>query len=130
MFRLKIGLGLVGSVILILSSAAHTLLGWKQLDSELARTNVPADLALGLKFGWQFGGIAMLTFGLITIFHFVDKLRGGGGYRLTVALVAAMYVCFGAWAFMTSGFNPFFFIFIVPGVLFAIALTATSERPR
>jgi len=43
-------------------------------------------------------------------------------------LIATLYVAFGAWA-LASGMDPFFLIFIVPGlILFAAARPTASER--
>lgn len=49
-------LGLIGGAILILSSGAHSILGWRAMSGELAKTNAPAELVTGLKVGWMVGG--------------------------------------------------------------------------
>lgn len=113
-------LGLLAGAILALSSAAHSVLGWKQMQSSLAATNAPADLVQGLRIGWLFGGVAILTFGCIALAVFSNRLRGRTAPLLPTALIALSYLWFGAWALVTSG-NPFFYIFIVPGAMLAIA---------
>jgi hypothetical protein len=59
MSRLRAILGLVAGVMVLLSGAAHSLLGWKALHAELATAGVPPILELNLKIGWHFGGAAM-----------------------------------------------------------------------
>ena len=113
-------LGLLAGAVLALSSAAHSVLGWKQMQSSLAATNAPADLVQGLRIGWLFGGVAILTFGCIALAVFASRLRGRAVSLLPTALVALAYLWFGAWALVTSG-NPFFYIFIVPGAMLAVA---------
>ncbi len=113
-------LGLLAGAILVLSSAAHSVLGWKQMQGGLAAANVPPDLIEGVRVGWLFGGVAILTFGCIAIAIFANVLRGRVVSLVPTALIALAYMWFGAWALVTSG-NPFFYIFIVPGFMLAIA---------
>lgn len=117
-------LGLLAGAILVLSSAAHSVLGWKQMQGSLAAVNAPADLVQGLEIGWLFGGVAILTFGCIALSVFANRLRGRAVSLLPTGLVALAYLWFGAWALVTSG-NPFFYIFIVPGVMLALASIPT-----
>ena len=113
-------LGLLAGAILVLSSAAHSVLGWKRMQGSLAAVNAPADLVKGLEIGWLFGGVAILTFGCIALAVFASLLRGRLVSLLPTALIALAYLWFGAWALVTSG-DPFFYIFIVPGAMLAIA---------
>lgn len=113
-------LGLLAGAILVLSSAAHSLLGWKQMQKSLAAVNAPADLVQGLRIGWLFGGVAILTFGCIALAVFAARLRGGAASLLPTGIIALAYLAFGIWALVTSG-NPFFYIFIVPGAMLAVA---------
>lgn len=109
-------LGIIAAVILILSSAAHSLMGWKALAAQLAQANAPADLIGGLRIGWHFGGACMLTLGIIVLTIFIRRMPAMPAFATGV-----LYVVFGAWALAVSDFNPFFAIFIVPGVLLLIA---------
>lgn len=117
-------LGLVAAIILILSSGAHSILGWKALSAQLAVTTASADLVRGLMIGWEFGGAAMLTFGIIAATIFVRRLRGEAMSAMPAAITAVFYILFGAWALFTSG-DPFFLIMLIPGVLL---LTAAWPR--
>jgi hypothetical protein len=42
---------------------------------------------------------------------------------LPTALVAVSHLGFGAWALYASNFDPFFFVFVIPGALLAIAVS-------
>lgn len=121
MTRTRSVLGVIAGALLILSSGAHSLLGWEALRAQLAATNAPADLVQGLKMGWLFGGVAMLAFGIMVLAIFVKRLRGDAVSALPGAVIAVAYLAFGAWALVASNFDPFFFVFIVPGVLLALA---------
>ena len=125
MARWRSVLGLLAGIILILSSAAHSLLGGEAVRSQLAAAHVPSDLALGLRVSWHLGGMATLTFGVIVISLFVRRMRGESVSALPALIIAGGEIAFGTWALLTSNFDPFFLIFIVPGLLLAVA----SARP-
>lgn len=127
MTRARAVAGLVAGVMMVLSSAAHSLVGWSQVRAPLDAAQVPPDRILGLGIGWHFGGAAMLTFGAIVIAAFVNVFRGRPASLATPFLIAVVYIAFGAWALLVSG-DPFFFIFIVPGVLLAIGASARVPR--
>ena len=121
MARARAVLGLIAGAILILSSAGHSILGWKELSGSLTAAHVPTELVLGLQVGWQFGGVAMLALGVILLALFARRWRGEPVSLLPAATVAVAYLGFGAWALLASNFDPFFLVFIVPGVLLALA---------
>jgi hypothetical protein len=125
MSRPRVILGIFVGVVLIASSAAHSLLGWPQLAAELARYNPPADLVAGLRIGWQFAGVAMFAFGIIVIHTFASYLRGRAASLRPPQIISLAYLSFGLWALAVSRFNPFFFVFIIPG----LTLVATSWWP-
>jgi TRAP-type C4-dicarboxylate transport system permease small subunit len=116
----RAAVGLVASLILILSSGAHAILGWKALSAQLAATTAPADLVRGLRIGWQFGGFAMLAFGIIAATIFLRRLRGEAASTLPTIVIGVCYVLFGAWALFVSR-DPFFLIMLVPGALLLVA---------
>jgi hypothetical protein len=109
-------LGIIASVILLISSVMHTFMGWPAMESELKKSNVAGDVVTGLKIGWQFGGVAILLFGIIAMSTFVRRTDTRAAFLIGVA-----YTLFGVWALVMSAFNPFFAIFIVPGLLLTIA---------
>jgi hypothetical protein len=120
MARLRNVLGLIASLILFLSAGAHSFLGWKSLRPRIEAFGVPADLVTGLRIGWQFGGAAMLVFGIICGVIFVHRLRGDFVPSLPAMVIGVVYALYGVWALNLSG-EGFFAIFIVPGVLLVLA---------
>jgi len=128
MTRLRTFLGLAAGAILVASSAAHSLLGWPRLRGELAASDTPTDLVTGLAIGWHFAGVAMLAFGCIVLWLFVDRLRGRAADLGPALLIALVYVGFGIWALVVSGVDPFFLIFIVPGLMLLAASWGPSAR--
>jgi hypothetical protein len=124
--RIRAVLGLVGGVMLVASSGAHSLLGWPQLEKSLLQQNVAADLVQGLEIGWHFGGVSMLVFGVIAIWLFSEVLRGRDTSLRAPLLTGLAFVAFGCWALGVSDINPFFIVFIVPGLLLLAASWRTA----
>lgn len=114
-------LGLVAGAFLILSAGAHSILGWKAMSEQLAQTNAPPDLVQGLRMGWLFGGPVMIVFGILCITTFLTRFRGEAASTFAPALIATAYLAFAAFAAIATSGDPFFILFLVPGVLLAIA---------
>lgn len=116
MTRFRRLLGYLAAVILILSSGAHSILGWKDLSRRAIDAKVPAELLTALEIGWLFGGVAIFTFGVVTWL-----LLWRGRDTLPVLVIGLIYAAFGVYALAASNFDPFFTIFIVPGALLVVA---------
>lgn len=114
-------IGSAAGVVLVLSSIVHSVFGWKQLSAQLVAAKVPSELLVALRIGWQFAGVAMLVFGVTAAALFLKGMHGEPAARLAVTATGIGYMGFGAWAFAISAFDPFFMIFLVPGVLLVAA---------
>jgi hypothetical protein len=117
MQRGRLVLGLIAGVMILATSAAHSLLGWPRLRHALTEADTPADLIVGLSIGWHFAGLAMLVFGALTILLFADALRLRPVSLRPVLLIAIAYLVFGTWSLTVSSLDPFFLAFLVPGIL-------------
>ncbi|HKR65033.1 MAG TPA: hypothetical protein VJZ00_14970 [Thermoanaerobaculia bacterium] len=113
-------LGILAALILLLSSLAHSLLGWPNIRAQLEAAHAPADLITGLQIGWQFGGVAMVVFAAITAAVFIARMRGQQVSAFAPLVIAIAYLAFGTWALVATR-NPFFAIFIAPAVLLLVA---------
>jgi hypothetical protein len=109
--------GWIGGAVMVLSSAMHSFLGWKALGQQLAATEAPAGLVRDLALGWHFAGAAMLVLGVIVCAGFAAALKGRAVPPLPAVAIGLLYVVFGVAAFALSALNPFFAIFVVPGLL-------------
>lgn len=128
MSRSRIVCGLLAGALFLLSSVAHSVIGWSFVRAELAQ--VPAlDPALLDRVGltWRLGGASMIAFGLIVLQPFVQLARGRAASLVAARIVAGSYTVYGLWALFASGGDPFFAAtFVAPGVLLAFA---TSGSP-
>lgn len=124
--RARVFIGLIGSVLMLVSCIPHSLLGWPSQRQVLERSNVPADTILGLSLGWHFGGLAIAVFGLIASISFVQVLRGHAPHMRATTIIGAAYAAFGVWGWWLTR-EPFALVFIVPGLL--VLVGSLGQRP-
>jgi len=129
MRRTRLILGFVAGVLLLLSACAHSLLGWKSLSGRLAENQIPADLIQALAIGWHFGGVSMVGFGAIVILSFARYRKDQGASLAPVTIIALTYLAFGAFALVATQFDPFFLIFIIPGLMLLAASWRKTSDP-
>jgi hypothetical protein len=126
MQRGRLVLGLIAGIMILATSAAHSLIGWPRLRHALTEADTPTDLIVGLSIGWHFAGLAMLVFGALSILLFADALRGRPVSLGPVLLIGIAYLVFGTWSLTVSNLDPLFLGFLVPGILL---LVGSSSRP-
>ena len=126
MSRLRTVLVVAAGLVMIASSAAHSLLGWPPLSARLAAVNAPVDLVSGLAMGWHFAGLAMLTLGLLTLW-LASAAQRSISVRLPVGLIGVAYVAFALGAAAAFGFDFIEVVFLVPG---ALLMAAALVRDR
>lgn len=125
--QLRNGIGLFAGVFLVLSSAAHGLLGWPAMLAELSKTTAPAALISGLHVGWIFGSVCMVIFGIVLVRLFLRRMRGLLDDTTPARLVGAGYLAFGVWAMSTAGADPFYVVFLAPGALLFYAASGSAK---
>ena len=81
-----------------------------------------------LAIGWHFAGVAILTFGCLALWAFADRLRGRAAPTRHVAFIAVVYLFFGVGTLVASRMDPFFLVFIVPGLLLLVASWESAPR--
>jgi len=124
--RARIVVGLIGSVIMLLSSIPHSLLGWPAQRQVLLQSQVPAGTILGLSVGWYFGGVAIAVFGFIAAVSFVQVMRGHAPHMRATTIVGLAYTAFGLWAWFVTR-EAFALVFIVPGLMVLTGSTAARR---
>jgi hypothetical protein len=129
MSRISRTLALVAAVILLLSSGAHSLLGWPSLRARLADARVPADLVSGLAMGWHFAGLAMFVFGLLVLWLLAESRRNETNVVLPLQIIGGAYELFAIGCFAFLGWDPFLLTFLVPGTLLSVAAAMMRRQP-
>ena len=126
--RLRAMLGLVAGLMLILSSVAHSLFGWKPLLADLEAASAPSGLVDSVTLGWHFAGAAMLAMGCIVSLLFTRRLAGEVVSSAPAVFIAILYIAFGGVALYLRGMDMSVLVFLVPGLL--LALAAMPDRRR
>jgi hypothetical protein len=126
MGKARTALGLLAGGLLAASAAAHSFVGWPAMAAQLDAVAASPDLRFGLAAGWHFGGAAMLIFGAVVVATFVARWRGRSASLLAPRLIAAGYLAFGLGALLASDFDPFGWLFVVPGSLLAASAWGAS----
>jgi hypothetical protein len=121
MNKTRLALGYLGGLLMVLSSAAHSLLGWPGIRAELRKSAASAELIDGIQMAWQFGAMAMLVFGVIVIALLRGQQQGRALPPLVVPAIGAGYLAFGLTEFVVTGYQPFTAIFMLPGALLLVA---------
>lgn len=121
-------LGILTGMILILSSGAHSFLGWKSMRDQLVANNAPDDLITGLSIGWNFAGLSIFLFGCILLGVFIPRVRGRVTALWPARLIGIAYTIAGLVAYKVSSSNFFMMIFVVPGILIALASWGTDSE--
>jgi hypothetical protein len=65
-------------------------------------------LVLGIGAGWLYGSAAMMTFGVLTLMSWRAVSRGNVTAALVIWPIAALYLLFGAAAYLNSSFERHF----------------------
>ncbi len=119
MNRILLYISLVGGVVLTLFALAHST-GWSaQFAGPVQASGLASDVVAGLQVGWYFGSFCMAGFGLVACGLARRGIQEKGVDRVSAGLIGATLVVFGLWAMVFREFNPFFFVFIVPGAMIA-----------
>jgi hypothetical protein len=129
MSRLPRALAIVAAVILVLSSGAHSILGWPSLRARMAAANVPAELVGGLAMGWHFAGLAMLVLGVLVLWLLAQSRRSAVNVALPLQVIGGAYELFTIGCFAFLGWDPFLLTFFVPGTLLSIAAALMRREP-
>jgi len=122
---------LLASALLIASAGVHALMGWRDLRTDLAALHVNPRLAGVLGAGWQFGSVSLLAFGLIALTAGSARWRGDPVASVTLWVPAAALAGFGTGALLLVGYEPFYFGYILLGILLALgAKSPAAARSR
>lgn len=119
---------LVTGILLVSSAAAHGFLGWPAIRDGLVQTQASNDLTRAIGIGWLYGSAAMLAFGVLVLQAWRWARAGQPAASGVAGWIGLLYLGFGTWAYVSSGLNPHFFAFIVPGVLLGMGWVGLRDK--
>ena len=120
MSRARLVLVLMSGILFLLSSVAHSVMGWPNLAMQLDLAGAPDELVRGLAVGWNFGGVMMALIGLLAVKAARDAHRSRPVDRTSLVILGLTYAMFGVGAAPFLQSAVFAAVFVVPGALLAI----------
>jgi hypothetical protein len=115
------------AVLLAASAVAHAVLGWPPFKGELTGLGLEQNDVEVLAVAWYFGSVAMAMLAAIA-WHIAKRLRAGHASFVTLRIIGAGYLAYGAWAFVYRHFNPHLLGFMGIGVLGLVAGWPETSR--
>jgi hypothetical protein len=128
--RFRIMLGFIAGAFLILNAAAHSFLGWGQFSAALAAVHAPSEIIGGLALGWHLAGASMFVFGVIAIMLFARRIKNSQTLLWPATVIGIFFVIYGVVAFVFSGRDPFYFVFVAPGIFLIVAAAGQTSATR
>jgi len=126
---LAVALYWLAAITIALGAYGHGFVGVVPIREAVAASNLDAHAVRVIWIVWYFVSGAMLAFGLL-LFWVWAELRSGSARRSGAALVVgAFYLLFGAAAYVYSGREPFWLLFVIQGLI-VIASTLALGRAR
>ncbi|GDX82861.1 hypothetical protein LBMAG42_46720 [Deltaproteobacteria bacterium] len=117
------------AALLALSAFGHSVIGWSVLAPEVKAAGADDEMLTTLAISWRLGGAAMLIFSALVVDTLRRHRRDARVSLAPLVIIGAGYCLYGAWAFVTSGMEPFFFVlFVVPGAV--LAASGIERRDR
>jgi hypothetical protein len=114
-------LGAITGILLILSSGALYFTGWGSMRSQLVDAGAPDDVVARTSIGLLLATIAILLCGCVLFGVFITRLRGLVAPLWPARLIGIAYTIAGLVAYKMSDNNFFMTLFVVPGILIALA---------
>jgi hypothetical protein len=127
---MRSGLLILAGALLVLGAFAHAFLGWPPLRKALESHGCTLELIGAVAAGWTFGGVAMLTFGVLVICDGYRLLRGAVVSVASAPAVGAAYLAFGATAWLLRDLHPHFLLFVLTGFLVVLPCWARRHAAR
>lgn len=92
------------------------------LREDMVEISVRPALIAGISLGLYFGSFAMFGFALIVLAAAARTFRGAPPPSFALAIIAALYIAFGAGAFVAWNGSAHALAYVLMGALIALAL--------
>ena len=117
---LRSRLAVLLAVLIAASAVVHAVLGWPPFEAELTRMGLERHDVEALAVAWYFGSLAMAMFAAIA-WHIAKRLRAGHASFVTLRIIGAGFLVYGAGAFLHLHHNPHSLGYLAIGVLGLVA---------
>jgi hypothetical protein len=117
------------AVVITLGAFGHGFVGVLPISEAIETSTLPPDVTQPIWIVWYWVSGSMITYGLLLFWAWPALKNGSSSRSVPVLIVGAFYLLAGVAAYMYSGRDPFWLMFVVLGVL-AIGTTLVLGAPR
>jgi hypothetical protein len=116
------------AITIALGAYGHGFVGIRPVEAAVAASTLAPDVVRVIWIVWYFVSGCMLSFGIL-LFWAWPVLEAGSASRASAALIiGAFYTVTGVAAYLYSGRDPFWLLFVIQGVV-VIGSTLVLRRP-
>ncbi len=119
---------LVMGVLITLGAYGHGFMGRRNIDVELDKFAIAANVYTMLYVVWYFVSGCMLLFGLTVIAAWVQQRKGKMALLPVTGLIGILYFLTGVGGMIYRNGDAFMAVFIVEGGVLAAASVALARR--
>lgn len=112
---------LITGILIALGALGHSFSGIDQVTIEFGKMGVSDEISKLVIVVWHFAGAAMVAFGMAVIWVW-NRVRKGEKKALFISmLIGLLYLIYGISAVWYFNGEPFFFVFIIFGILLLVS---------
>jgi len=118
----------IAAITITLGAYGHGFVGIKPVQAAIEASTLARDVVRVIWIVWYFVSGCMVTFGVL-LFWAWPALEAGASSRSSAALIiGAFYAVTGIAAYLYSGYEPFWLLFVTQGVV-VVGSTVVLRRP-
>jgi len=119
----------LAAVLITLGAFGHGFVGVIPIREAIAASSLPPSVTRPLWIVWYGTSLSMITYGLLLFWAWPALHAGSSSRSMPALIVGAFYVLVGIGAYVYSGRDPFWLMFILIGAI-AIGATWVLGSPR
>jgi hypothetical protein len=116
------------AVTITLGAYGHGFVGIKPVRAAIEASTLAPDVARMIWIVWYFVSGCMASFGVLLFWGWRDLAAGTSSRSSAALVIGALYTVTGIAAYLYSGHEPFWLLFLTQGV-FVIGSTLVLRRP-
>jgi hypothetical protein len=116
------------AITITLGAYGHGFLGIKPVEAAIAATTLSPDILRVIWIVWYDVSGSMLTFGVLLFWAWPSVKTGSSSRSGVPLIIGAFYAATGIGAYLYSGREPFWLLFVTQGVIL-IGTTLLLLRP-
>jgi hypothetical protein len=107
----------LAAVTITLGAFGHGFVGIKPVRAAIEASTLAPDVVRVIWIVWYFVSGCMVSFGVLLFWAWRDLTAGASGRSSAALLIGAFYTVTGISAYLYSGHEPFWLLFLTQGVV-------------